>query len=96
MIQSNLSFNKHTGRWQAAYPWIKSPHNLPNNRNYALGTLFSTEKRLKKKKDYADLYARQINDMINRGAARIVTEAELDNYTGAKFYIAHHAVMKLS
>lgn len=94
MIQSNLSFNKHTGRWQAAYPWIKSPHNLPNNRNYALGTLFSTEKRLKKKKDYADLYARQINDMINRGAARIVTEAELDNYTGAKFYIAHHAVMK--
>ena len=54
----------------------------------------STERRLLKDKNYAVLYQRQIDDMIERKVARKVSEAELNAYDKAKFYISHHAVMK--
>ena len=94
MIQNNLKFNDNSGRWVACYPWLRNPNTLPNNRSYAVATLVSTERRLIRNKQYADLYARQIQDMLNRGAARKVSEAEIDNYEGPKFYLSHHAVLK--
>ena len=35
-----------------------------------------------------------MNDLIERGVARKVRKEELEAYTGPKFFITHHAVMK--
>ena len=94
MIKEGISFNKSTGRWLANYPWIKDPSTLPNNKVYALATMKSTERRLQRNPDQALLYSQQINDMLVRGAARIVLESELEKYDKGKFYLSHHAVMK--
>ena len=67
---------------------------LPNNRCVALGTLKATERRLARNPDHANLYSRQIEDMISRGAARAVEESELEIYNGPKFYLCHHAIYK--
>lgn len=94
LIEDSVTFNEQSGRWVAKYPWIKDPKLLPNNRCLALATLKSTEQRLLRNLDHSQLYKRQINDMIDRGAARIVTDSELANYKGPRFYISHHAVLK--
>ena len=56
--------------------------------------LKSTEKRLLKDKNYAQIYQRQIDDMISCGVARKVNSEELSEYNGPIHYIAHHAVLK--
>ena len=56
--------------------------------------LKSTEKRLLKDKNYAQIYQRQTDDMISWGVARKVNSEELSEYNGPIHYIAHHAVLK--
>ena len=93
-IKEGISFNKSTGRWLVNYPWAKDPSKLPDNKGYALATMKSTEKRLLRTPDQALLYSQQINDMLVRGAARIVLESELERYGKGKFYLSHHAVIE--
>ena len=93
MIREGLSFDEDSGRWRASYPWVKDPSCLPQNRNFAYATLQSTEKRLGKNQLYANTYRRQMHDMLERKAARLVSEEELRKYSGTKFYIAHHDVL---
>jgi len=93
LIESKLWFSEK-GYWEAAYPWIRDPMNLPNNRSYAMKLLLSTEKRLKKDISHANAYSEQINDMVTRNVARKLSERELKNYDGPSFYITHHAVYK--
>ena len=64
LIEENLNFDTDKGKWLAAYPWIKSPDELPNNRNVAIATLRSLERRLGKDEELARLYQSQIEDMI--------------------------------
>ena len=96
IIESGLSFNEESGRWLAAYPWILSPLDLPNNRMVAMATLRSTEKRLSRNPDLAELYSTQIDDMVSRGAARKVPDQELAEYEGPKFYLSHFEVLNPS
>ena len=92
LIESGQVFK---GRfYQAKYPWIKDPQELPNNRSMAAALLFATEKRLLKNKAIAKLHDEQMKDMVNRGAARKLTKAELDKYAGPVHYIIHHEVLK--
>ena len=93
MIEDGLRFCHEDGRWEASYPWIKSPAELPNNRCVALATLRSAENRLKKNKQLGAIYNAEIEGIISRGAARIVPEGELEEYHGPKFYIHHFEVM---
>jgi len=95
MIEEKVKFDINTGRWLIEeYPWIRSPRDLANNRKVAVAKLHSTEKRLLAKPDYKDVYTSQIQDMLDRKAARKITQAELEKYNGPKFYLAHHAVLK--
>ena len=93
MIEDGLQFDLARGRWIAAYPWVKPPGELPDNRNVALATLRSTERRLNRDKERAQVYNKQIEDMVDREAARKVTERELAEYRGPKYYISHFEVM---
>ena len=93
MIKSGLSFNQAKGKWLASYPWIVEPSCLPDSSRFAYATLISLEKRLAKNPLYAETYRNQLKDMLERGVARQVSDKELQDYTGAKFYISHHDVM---
>ena len=92
LIEKNLLFDTEAGRWVASYPWIKSPAELPYNRSSVLATLKSMKKGLAKDKEKSEVYSTQIKDMLNRGAARRVTERELAAYSGPKYYISHFGV----
>ena len=74
--------------------WIRSPTDLQNNYKVAFAILRSTEKRLLANTNHKEVYGKQIDDMLDRGAARRVTQKELANYKGPVFYLSHHAVMK--
>ena len=80
--------------WVAKYPWVKSPEHLPNNKVAAVQMLKSTERRLMKRPEYAEMYHEQICDMIKRGVARKLTDDEIAEYIGPVFYISHHEVLK--
>jgi len=93
MIEDGLRFCNESGRWEASYPWIKPAADLPDNRCVAMAALRSAEKRLKKKKELAVTYNAQIEEMVSRGAARVVSEEDLQKYNGPKFYIHHFEVL---
>ena len=78
IIKSGLEFNVSKGRYEANYPWIVDPKNLPYNRGFALALLKSTEKRMSRDSLHAETYKKQIEDMIDRNVARKVTERELE------------------
>ena len=93
IIKKGLEFKNTTGRYEACYPWVVDPINLPHNRNFAYALLESTEKRINRDPLHAETYKKQIQDMIDRKVARKVTEKELKEYKGPTFYLTHHDVM---
>ena len=78
----------------ARYPCKKALSNLPNNRKAALRSLYGLEKRLKENTSHAEHYKDQIADMLNRDVCRILSDRELVEYEGPKYYISHHHVTK--
>ena len=56
--------------------------------------LISTEKRLAKNATHAEVYQKQIEDMVDREVARKLTLKELKEYKGPIHYISHHEVLK--
>ena len=89
LIEQNLDFDAKTQSWITEYPWVKDPNELPDNRKAAYRMLISTEKKLSKNTDHAEVYNQQINDMVDREVARKITREEINNY------ISHHEVLKL-
>ena len=57
--------------------------------------LISTKKRLAKNATHAEVYQKQIEDMVDREVARKLTIKELKEYKGPIHYISHHEVLKL-
>ena len=94
LIEEKLVYKPDQRKWEAGYPWIKDPRSLPDNKAYVLGTLKSTEKRLKRFPEHAKVYQKQIEDMVKRGAARKLTRQDMDDYCGPKFYTSHHEFLK--
>ena len=92
LIENNLEF--HGQYWIAGYPWVKNPSLLPNNFEYAMKRLVSTETSLCRDPIWMSTYSEQIEDMILRGVARKLTSEEINTYDGPIHYIAHHAVIK--
>ena len=67
---------------------------LPNNFEYAMKRLVSTETSLCRDPIWMSTYSEQIEDMILRGVARKLTSEEINTYDGPTHYIVHHAVIK--
>ena len=82
------------GYFLAHYPWTKVPNELPDNRIVAMKRLESTERRLVKSENLAQMYADQIKDMLDRNVARILSEDEIRDYNGPYHYISHHELLK--
>ena len=81
------------GVWVAKYPWLRNPDELPDNKHSALAMLRSTEKRLKRDENLAQIYSDQVKDMVDRGVARKLQPEEMEAYDGPYYYISHHEVM---
>ena len=94
LIENNLEYNSQENLWITTYPWIKDPHNLPDNKRAAYGRLMSTEQRLRKNPDHAKVYQQQIQDVIDRDVARKLNTEEITKYNGPVHYISHHEVLK--
>ena len=74
-IEEGLTFK--TDHWEAQYPWIRNPNDLPNNRHSAMAMLKSTERRLLRNTTHAETYNNQIKDMVQRGVAHKLLTSEI-------------------
>ena len=93
MIRENLEYDKVNQCWITSYPWLVDPSTLPDNYSTALATLKSTERNLKKDDQWAETYQKQVQDMVNRGVARKLSQKELQDWKGPTYYISHLAVV---
>ena len=93
MIRSNLEYDADSKCWVTSYPWLVDPQSLPDNYGAALATLRGTERSLLKDPSWASCYSDQIRDMLDRGAARKLTQSEIGDWQGPKFHISHLAVV---
>ena len=55
-------------------------------------SMLATEKMLKKNPTWGTVYQEQIQDMLDRGVAKVVSSSELSEYPGIINYIPHLAV----
>ena len=92
LIESGLVFKGNF--WEATYPWIKDSRELLDNKFIASKVLQSTEKIIMKNPKYAQIYGKQIKDVLDREVARKLTYEEIENYKGPHYYLTHHEVVK--
>ena len=62
-MQINEGLLYQGGYFLAHYTWTKDPNELPDNRIAAMKRLESTERRLVKSENLAQMYADQIKDV---------------------------------
>ena len=93
MIRSGLSFDPERGMWVACYPWISPPSVLPDNKWQAVKILESVERKLTRNPDWATKYQEQIDDLLQRNAARKLSPDEISNHEGPYFYVTHLCVL---
>lgn len=91
-IQDNLKYSESERCWYTSYPWLIDPVQLPENYHVAVATLRNTERTLLRDQLWLSKYKAQIDDMIDRGVARKLSEDELKSWQGPRFYISHLAV----
>lgn len=78
VIRRGLTYVKADGHsevphWDTKYPWIEDPDTLPNNRSGVEATFLRTEKQLEREPAWKAAYTTQVHEMVERGAARILT-----------------------
>ena len=93
LIQENLVYDKENQCWITSYPWLVDPSTLPDNYHAAFATLRKTEQTLSKDEQWAETYRKQMQDMLDRGVARKLSQDELQQWNGPTFYISHLAVV---
>ena len=94
IIKRGLTFklcDEHSDKphWDASYPWKEDPSTLPNNRKAVEATFLKSEARLARDPAWKEAYAKQIHDMLERGAAVKLSKAEMDKWDGAVWWINH-------
>ena len=85
--------NKQERTLNVAYPYIKDPAALRNNRGAVTKMAEKLEVRLKREGRLAE-YNTEFQGFLDRGAIREVSDSELDEYNGPTQYVSHHPVYK--
>ncbi|GAA6097417.1 uncharacterized protein LOC108181458 [Tachysurus ichikawai] len=94
IIREGLTYAKkdsHSGspHWDTKYPWIQDPVTLPYNRSGVEAVFLRTEKQLRMVPEWQGIYAAQVHDMVERGAAKKLTKEETDSWKGPVWYVSH-------
>ena len=92
MIRENLEYDEEKRCWITSYPGTSDPALFPDNYDQALATLKKTERTLDKDVQWADTYQKQMEDMVQRGVSRKLSDEEKRDWRGPQFYISHLAV----
>ena len=93
LIRKGLQYDAKNEVWTATYPWIVNRDALPNNYDAAYAALRRLERNQLKDPEWKRTYADQIQDMINRKAARYVT---LSNLRSGKALFTSSHILQLS
>ena len=86
-IMSNLTYDSDNKRWLTSYPWKSSRSALPRNEKAAFQCLLGLEKRLKNDPELAAEYNNQIQAMVERGAAVLLSEEVRKAWDGDYYYL---------
>ena len=76
-------------------PFKSEPPGLANNRSMAEYRLNLLGKRLKKNKNLQQKYTEGIQDLLKRGYAEPVLDANIEGPRGKTWYLPHHPVINL-
>ena len=87
--------DNHTAEphWDAKYPYLLNPNQLPGNFHAVKAVLYSTLRRLERDSSWKDIYGSQIKDMVDRKAARKLSIKEIENWDGPVWYVAHQLAL---
>ena len=88
LIKKNLIYDELEKRWVTEYPWKVARDTLPRNEKIALQSLHAMEKRLSHDEELAQDFCKQIEDMVARGAAVILTDEEISAWEGDYYYLS--------
>ena len=92
LIEENLRYDEIEKKWVAGYPYLFPRNLLKGSREVAMRSMLATERMLKKNTTWGTVYQDQIQDMLDRGVAKVVSSEELAKYQGVINYIPHLAV----
>ena len=87
VINDNLFYDEEAGAWVTELPWRVERSTLPRNERAALQNLLSHEHRLDKDPGQAEDWINQIQQMVERGAAVVLSEEEVANWKGDYHYL---------
>ena len=100
-LKNNLVYNE-TGTekdpgpyWTTKLPWRIDRTELIDNKPAVLGVMNTTKKKLAKDPQWESIYEAQLRELLDKGFAREVTEAELNSWInggGKVYYMPHQAV----
>ena len=93
LIDENLSYDEESGCWVTKYPFLFPKDMLKGSKEVAMKSMVATERTLRRKGDWAQIYQDQIDDMVTRGVARIVPSKELESFKGTINYLPHLAAV---
>ena len=91
LIKANMKLEN--GEIWCNYPFIKDPKCLSFNREAAVRVAEKVWRSLKKD-GLLHAYNKQIQEILDRGAAIKLSKEEMAEYQGPTQYISHHAVLK--
>lgn len=84
---------KHiNGHYQVALPLKNSNISMPNNRKVVEQRQCHLKRRLQRDPVFYEEYNTFINDLLDKGYAERVPDAELERSDGRVWYIPHHGV----
>ena len=86
-IQKNLFYDDESRCWYTEYPWKRDRSVLPRNDKQALQSLLTLEKYLQKNPDLAVDFRNQIDQMVERGAAVVLSDKQLQSWKGPYYYL---------
>ena len=87
-INDNLRYDEENSRWVTEYPWRCERSTLPQNDKKALQNLYSLERRLSKSPEQAQEWSEQIQAMVDRGAAIVLSDEEVEAWKGDYYFLA--------
>ena len=87
VIAGNLIYKEAQKRWFTSYPWLCPRSALSKNDGIAYQSLMSLEKNLRRNPDLAQAFLEQIDEMVSRGAAVLLSDEDLSGWEGDYFYL---------
>ncbi|XP_043247468.1 uncharacterized protein LOC122394566 [Amphibalanus amphitrite] len=93
-IMKTSMHQRPDGRFEAPLPLRDQNMSLPDNFHQAQARLQSLKRKLLKDSSYREAYITAIKDLLDKGYAEPVPQAELEANDGRVWYVPHHGVVQ--